>query len=139
MLTKNEIEKMIEVALETRKKAMAIKSGHGIGAAVITTKENIYGGCNIEGVISSLGVCAEMAAIDHAVVHGEYKFKGLVVVDEEITWPCGACLQYLTQFYQLDDEKIDIIAANESGQYESANLEQLLPKKYISSKLKGAF
>jgi cytidine deaminase len=139
MITKEEIKTLIEIASETRKHAVAIKSGHGLGAAIMTMEGEKFGGCNIEGVISSLGVCAEMAAIDHAVVHGKYKFKALAVVDDVITWPCGACLQYLTQFYQFNEEKIEIIAANEKGEYEIKNLDELLPKKYESKNLKGAF
>jgi len=139
MITKKDIENLINVAKETRENAMALKSGHGLGAAIMTIKGNVYGGCNIEGVISSLGVCAEMAAIDHAVVHGEYKFKALAVVDKEIVWPCGACLQYLTQFYQLGEEEIEIIAADESGKFEKKSLGELLPHKYESKNLKGAF
>lgn len=139
MITEEQIQNLIKTALETREKAMAIKSGHGIGAAVLTNKGNIYGGCNIEGVISSLGVCAEMAAMDHAVVHGEYKFMAIVVVDKEIIWPCGACLQYLTQFTQLGDDGVEIIAADETGKYEKKSLKELLPQKYVSKNLEGAF
>lgn len=130
---------LIQVATETRKNAVALKSGHGLGAAVMTTNGNVYGGCNIEGVISSLGVCAEMAAIDHAVVHGEFKFKAVAVIDSEITWPCGACLQYLTQFWQFGEEKIEIVAANEKVEYETKSLNELLPQKYESKSLEGAF
>jgi len=132
MLEKEQISKLIESAKEARSRAFSFKSGHSFGAAILTVDGNIFPGCNSEGVISSLGVCAEMSAIDHAVVHGFYDFKAVCVVDDSITYPCGACLQYLTQFGQVNDCDLEIIASDISGNYEIKKLSELLPKQFIS-------
>lgn len=139
MLSKEELVKMLTVATETRENAFAIKSGHGFGAAILTEAGNIYGGCNVESVISSLGVCAEMAAVDHAVAHGEHNFRAVLVVDARLTWPCGACLQYLTQFAQIGKREIIVVAADTEGRTETKMLTELLPQKYESSHLEEAF
>lgn len=133
MLSIEEINKAIKVATDARKNAFAFKTNHPFGACIVTTDREFFGGCNTEGVISSLGVCAEMSAIDHAVVHGKYQFTALFVVDDKITFPCGACLQYLSQFYQTGGEEITVFAAKESGGYETKTLSELLPNKFISA------
>jgi len=70
----------------------------------------IYGGCNVESWISGLGVCAERCAIQHAVLHGNRKIREIaVVVDAENKSeikPCGACLQYISDFAENSEIKI---------------------------------
>lgn len=132
MLTEIEINKMVAVAREARKNAFDFKSKHNLGAAVLTERGNLYGGCNIDAVISSQGTCAEMAAINHAIVHGEYVIKALAVIDSDFTYPCGACLQYLTQFSQVGGEEIEIVVANEKNDFKIEKLSELLPKRFIS-------
>lgn len=135
MLTNTEIQQMLKIATETRANAFAIRSNHKVGACVLTRDGQFFGGCNTEGVISSLGVCAEMSAMDHAVIHGHYQLKALCVVDTVKTYPCGACLQYLSQFYQIDDREITIIVSDLNGNYETKTLSELLPEKYLSQHL----
>ncbi len=135
-LTKEEIQKLIDKAKEVRQNAFAYRSNHKIGAAVLTTDGEIFGGCNTESNISSLGVCAEMSAIDHAVVYGKYEFRALAVVDNKITYPCGACLQYLTLFTQIDDKDVYIIVSDIDGKYKIEKLSKLLPHGYVSKDIK---
>lgn len=133
-LTETEITKMIAVAREARENAFVPKSKHKLGACILTTDGEYFGGCNTEAVISGLGVCAEMSAIDHAVVHGKYQFKALAVVDREnLTYPCGACRQYLAQFAQTNGLDIKIVVANESGKYQLTSLEKELSHIYKST------
>jgi len=49
-------------------KAVAIQSGVRVGATV-QTRNGIHDGCNVESVISGLGICAERNAINHAIIH----------------------------------------------------------------------
>jgi cytidine deaminase len=108
-----------------------------VGACVLTSTGESFEGCNIGSVISGLGVCAERAAIDHAVVHGQYEFEALVVVREDGANPCGACLQYLMQFYAINEKDIIIVAANTKGEFQIHTLFELLPFGYVSEKNKG--
>lgn len=131
-MTSDEINDLIDASNSARKNAFSFKSGHSFGAAVLTTDNQIFAGCNVEGVISSLGVCAEMSAVDHAVIHGKYSFKAICVSDENITYPCGACLQYLNQFSQVNDCDFEIIASDSNGNYEIKKLSELLPNRFFS-------
>ncbi len=134
MLTSEEIQRLIEVASEARKNAFIFKSNHVFGSAVLTTDGEMFGGCNIDGVISSLGKCAEIVALDHAVAHGKYHIKAVLTIDQdEFVFPCGTCLQYLGQFYQTNGVDIDVIAAKENGEQQNKKLTELLPTIYLSS------
>lgn len=129
-LTDKQIKKMIKVAIETRKYAFTHRSKHNIGASVLTLSGDIYGGCNIESVISGLGTCAERCAIDHSIAHGHYDIKAVCTVDEGLTPTCGACLQYIMLFRQLRGEEIILVNADINGNYETNKLEELLPQGY---------
>lgn len=136
MLNGEEIKKLIETAQEAKNKAMDFKSKHAFGAAVLTMDGECYGGCNIDAVISSQGTCAEMAAINHAVIHGKYVIKAVGIVDRGFTYPCGACLQYLTQFSQIGENDIEIVAIDENKKFEIKKLSELLPKRFESKTFK---
>lgn len=132
MLTEEEIKKLIEEATKFRENAFVIRSNHKIGASVLTTDGNYFGGCNIESIVSGLGVCAERAAIDHAIVHGKYEIKAIAVVDKELTPPCGACLQYLLMFYQVTGKEIIVVVADTQGNVETKGVLDLLPNGYLT-------
>lgn len=134
-ITKDEINLMIKTAIETEKNAFIYKSEHKFGACVMTSNGQVFGGCNIEGPVSGLGSCAEISAINHAIIHGFYDFRAILVVDEtEFIYPCGMCLQYISQFEQITGKEIEIISAKENGEYEIKNLSELLPNKYTNLK-----
>ena len=126
------ILKLIAEARLTRERAFVLRSEHPIGAAVLTADGRIFGGCNIESIIMGLGSCAEQNAINHAIINGCYQFRALVTVDTTKTYPCGVCLQYLYQFYQIDTQDLDIIAADLEGNYQASTLIALLPQAYAT-------
>jgi len=109
--------------------------GFEVGAAAFGEDEKIYGGCNVESWISGLGICAERCAINHAILHGNKRIKEIALVmekaDDDDPKPCGACLQYISDF--TGDSKIKIVTAKvENGKilFETIKvktLEELLP------------
>jgi cytidine deaminase len=133
-LSEIEIRKMIAVACEARENAFVIRSLHQFGACVITEEGELFGGCNIENTISGMGVCTERAAIDNAVVHGKYRFKGIAIVDdsEVLVYPCGACREYLAQFSQTNDVDLEVILAKSETKYVVKKISQLLPNMFVS-------
>lgn len=142
MVTDIEIKRLIEESMKTRLNTFNVRSDHHItGACVLTCDGEYYPGCTIDGIISGFGVCAERAAVDHAIVHGKYQIKAICVFDETLIYPCGACLQYFYPLYQVTGVDIDIIIADLNGNIEKSTLIQLLPHGYISKsndeKLKG--
>lgn len=129
-LTDKEVAQLIKVADDTRINAFCHRSKHKIGASILTYDGKIFGGCNVESVISGLGTCAERCAIDNAVANGYYSFRALCCVDSKLTPCCGACLQYLTLFSQVSGDEIYLINASTNGSYEVDKLTQALPLGY---------
>lgn len=132
MLEKIEIEKLIEVAKAARQNAFVFRVG-AKGAAVLTTNGEYYGGCNVEGIISSQGDCAEVSAIYHAVNHGNYEFKAIAIVDDHQSFPCGSCLQFISLFSQINDYPVEIVVSDLEGNHQVKSLAELLPHRYLTT------
>jgi len=127
-LEKKIIEKMIEVASQTAKNAFAPYSKHKFGSSILAFDGTIYGGCNVENSISGLGSCSEKVAIDNAVSNGRYKFIALCLYDTEdqYSYPCGACRQYIAQFKQVGGKDIKLVLASPLG-YRLMDFKELFP------------
>ena len=125
-------EKLITKAIEAMNNAYSVVHNFPVGASVLTKKGNIYHGCNIESVISGMGVCAERSAIDHAVAHGEYVFEAIVVTSKlgVPIKPCGMCLQYIAEFSQVANADIEILMVGSGGQIEISSIKKLLPNGF---------
>ncbi|MBS7616022.1 cytidine deaminase [Candidatus Bathyarchaeota archaeon] len=132
-----EEEKLLKEAAKAMKHAFVLW-GFSVGAAVLAEDEKTYGGCNVESWISGLGICAERCAIHNAVLHGNKKIKAVAVVtnveNENAIKPCGACLQYISDF--AENPKIKIVTAKVDGDmilFETVKvktLEELLPDPF---------
>lgn len=127
-------EKLLRAAFEGLQKAYVL-FGFPVGGAVLGEDGEIYGGCNIESWISGLGICAERAAINHAVLHGNRKICEVAVVisssHKNEPRPCGSCLQHISSFAEKRQIKI-IMAKSDGGKllFETVQvktLEELLP------------
>jgi len=115
-----EIGKTEQALLKEAAKALKnayVLWGFGVGAAVLAEDGKVYGGCNVESWVSGLGICAERNAINHAVLHGNKKIMEVAVVTDAenggIIKPCGACLQYISDF--AESPEIKIVMAKVSG------------------------
>lgn len=136
MWIKNTItpEELIEKALEARKYAYAPYSGFKVGAALLTSNGQIYGGCNIENASFGATNCAERTALFKAVSEGEHSFSAIAVVggatDEPngFAYPCGICRQALREF--CDPAEMKVIVAKSVNEYETYTLAQLLPGSF---------
>jgi cytidine deaminase len=108
---------LVEAAQLGMRRAYTPVSGFAVGAAVLSVSGTIYPGCNVESVISGMGVCAERCAIDHAVANGEYRFSAIAVISakSEPLSPCGMCLQYIGEFSQVAGTDITILMFGADG------------------------
>lgn len=122
-------DRLIESARLCMGNAYAPVTGFPVGAAVLTAKGNVYQGCNVESVISGMGVCAERSAIDHAVACGEYLYRAVAVIStlETPIAPCGMCLQYIGEFSQVADFDIEILMIGSKGETRESSIRELLP------------
>ena len=94
-------KKLLDASLTALKNAYVLW-GFKVGAAVVAEDEQVYEGCNVESWVSGLGTCAERCAVNHAVLHGNRRINELAVVmdagSNSEPRPCGACLQYISDF-----------------------------------------
>lgn len=131
MISEEEIKKLKEAASLARNNAFVPRSGHKVGSSILSTDGKYFTGCNIESNISGLGSCAERVAIDNAISNGKYEFKAILTLDKELIVPCGACLQYLLEFYVIANQDITIISSDTQGNIEKHTLLELLPIPYL--------
>lgn len=123
-------KKMLIEAKLAMKNAYVPITNKGVGAAVLTYKNNIYKGCNVQSVISGLGTCAERSAIDNMAANGEYQIKSICIYSSKHIYPCGVCLQYLAEFSEIAARDIEIVMIDSKNRKRITSLHQLLPHIY---------
>ncbi len=77
----------------------------GVGAAILSESGKVYTGVCID-TGSSMGFCAEHAAVASMVTAGENRIMKMVAVlwDGSIIPPCGRCREFISQ---LHDDNIN--------------------------------
>jgi len=120
-------KKLIESAIKTKEKAYAPYSNFKVGAALLASGK-IFTGCNIENASYSLTICAERVAAVNAAAAGCRKFEKIAVAVDgtDFTVPCGACLQFLSEF----TEDMEIILVNGEGDSKITTLKKLFPSPF---------
>ena len=119
---------LLQKAGEAASKAYCEYSRFSVGAALLTEDGKVYTGCNIENGSYSLTVCAERTAIFKAVSEGDTRFAAIAIVggaDNDLTrpcYPCGACLQVMSEFCSGEFE---IILTDGTH-----TLDELMPKRF---------
>lgn len=98
---------LLECAEQARLRAYAPYSHFRVGAALMTSENDIYIGCNVENASYSLCMCAERTSVFKAVADGIREFKMIAIVGgiedtNEQCFPCGSCLQVLSEFCDKD-------------------------------------
>lgn len=126
-------EGLIRSAMKAKERAYAPYSKFRVGASLLASRK-IYQGFNIENVSYSITICAERVAAINAILSGALDFEKIVIASDgkEFPYPCGACLQFLSEFAQ----DMDIILVNGEGKVEETTLKKLFPKPFEASGLK---
>ena len=106
---------LINLAIETSKKAYVPYSHFPIGAVLVAKNGQIFTGVNIENASFGLTNCGERTAIYKAVSEGVTDFKELIVYGEtkHPISPCGACRQVMAEFFSKD-LKVTLVAKDRS-------------------------
>jgi cytidine deaminase len=95
-------DRLTKAARGTMKNAYAPYSRFKVGAALLTSSDAIFTGCNIENASYGLTNCAERTAIFSAVamLGPKMKIRAIAVVNSHGVpcSPCGACRQVIYEF-----------------------------------------
>jgi len=128
---RNTYEALLNAARNAQWHAYAPYSHLSFGAAVLTDREEIVAGCNVENASYGLTICAERTAISAAVAAGATRILAMVLVhsvhgsQHDVT-PCGACRQVLAEFATADTSVI-VVTGEEQRIY---RLDTLLPHAF---------
>ena len=128
MVSEN-FEKLFEAAKLVREKAHVPYSNFKVGAAFLTSDNNIITGCNVENAAYPQSQCAEATAIGNMISNGNKKIIEIVVIGSGnlLCSPCGGCRQRIREFASLD---IKIHMCNDEGHMNTSTLEELLPDSF---------
>ena len=115
--------RLTEAAKEAVKHTYSPYSHFGVGAA-LWAGGRIYTGTNIENASYSMTICAERVAVFYAIFSGERDLQAICVYHngEQLPYPCGACLQVLSEF--CSDMDVLLISDKEK---KKCKLSDLLP------------
>ncbi len=100
-------ERLLRAARKVMKNAYAPFSHFRVGAAILTSKGQVFAGCNVENSSYGMTNCAERTAIFSAIAKDgpELEIRAVAVVaapennDHGVPCsPCGACRQVIYEF-----------------------------------------
>lgn len=128
-------EELLKTAMSASSLAYVPYSSFKVGAAVLYEDGSIYTGCNVENVSYGLTLCAERNAISTAIAAGQKgPIKAIAIANpkSQMCYPCGACLQWLSEFCEED---LDIVLEDENHQIALLRLSDLLPHRFKKERL----
>jgi cytidine deaminase len=127
-------EELVRVASLARQRAYAPYSTYKVGAAIRTKRNKVHSGANVENASYGLTVCAERTAAFAAVNSGDTAFDAVAIVidDERLPTPCGACRQVLAEF----SPQMRVILATTGGKRKVTTLGALLPDPFLPENLR---
>lgn len=124
-MDKNENQQLLEIASKVAEFAYAPYSDFKVGAALLTNDGIVFTGCNVENSSYGLCMCAERTAVFKAVSEGKREFGKIAVAVSDINktvYPCGACIQVLTEF--MSD---GVVIVSDNGQAKEIKVSDLMP------------
>ena len=140
----NDIQDLMEQAVNVRKNAYAPSSKFRVGVAITLDNCKVVVGSNQENAAYPSGLCAERVAIFYAgAVYPEAKILKMAITaasDSNQTTapipPCGSCRQSIAEYEIKQETPIEIYFMGEIGAiYKSESLKNLLPfmfdKKFL--------
>jgi cytidine deaminase len=131
-----DLQNLIEKAIEAQKIASAKYSNFKVGAALEDSEGKVWTGCNVESSSYGLSICAERVALFKALSENSFSFKRIAVAagGNCVASPCGACRQLLSDYAS----GIEVILYNpEIDDFAIKSMDELLPMAFTDENLKG--
>jgi cytidine deaminase len=95
-------ERLLRSARKVMKNAYAPFSNFKVGAAILTSKGQVFVGCNVENSSYGMTNCAERTAIFSAIAKDgpDLEIRAVAVTNDQggPCSPCGACRQVIYEF-----------------------------------------
>ena len=125
-------ETLLQTAAQAAAQAYAPYSHFPVGAALLCTDGEIITGVNVENASYGLTICAERTAVAKAITAGKRHFVAIAVWASSrphgSVTPCGACRQFLAEFFAADGT---VIASNiQDGSARLFTMKELLPEAF---------
>ena len=139
-----DVQDLMEQAIEARDKAYAPYSKFKVGAAVLLDNGQVIPGSNQENASYPSGLCAERTAIFYAgAMYPEAKFLKIALSAKSLNHrvispipPCGSCRQAIAEYEVKQESPIEIFFMGETGKVvKSHSLKELLPLIFDNSYL----
>jgi cytidine deaminase len=126
----DEDTELIQAAKETAD-SLHLEGTHEVASALRTSKKHIFTGIHTNANVGFADVCGEVAAMCHALAHGEREYEAIVAVwgdgkgRYELLSPCGRCRELISDF----SEDTYVIMGSLDEPYK-VKISELLPLKY---------
>ncbi len=139
-----EVQDLMNQAIEARDKAYAPYSKFKVGAAVLLDNGEVVTGSNQENASYPSGLCAERTAIFYAgAKYPDAKFLKMALSAKSLNHrvitpipPCGSCRQAIAEYEVKQESPIEIFFMGETGKVVKSNsLKELLPLIFDNSYL----
>ncbi|MUU79594.1 cytidine deaminase [Winogradskyella endarachnes] len=140
----NEIQNLMNSAIEARDNAYAPYSKFNVGAAILLDNGEVVIGSNQENACYPSGLCAERTAIYYTgAKYPQAKILKMAItassqnqITDQPIPPCGACRQAIAEYEIKQDSSIEIYFMGAKGKVvKSQSLANLLPLLFESSVL----
>ena len=112
-------------------------SKYRVSACLLTNDDKLISGVNVENASYGLTMCAERSTLFKAISTG-YKpgdFNKINIYTnrtDSMPYPCGACLQVISELMGLDKE---IIVVNDNHEFEIHKVIEMLPYAFKKENL----
>ena len=132
----DDIQQLMQSAIETRENAYAPYSKFKVGAAILLENNEVIVGSNQENASYPSGLCAERTAIYYAgAKYPKAKILKMAItassqnqVTDSPIPPCGACRQSISEYEIKQEQPIEIYFMGVTGKVvKSHSLANLLP------------
>ena len=131
MIEKNDIVRLYEQAVITRRNSYSPYSNFRVAAILVMKDGTEFNGVNVENAGYTPCNCAERTAFFKAVSEGVKEFDAICVVGgkegplTDFAAPCGVCRQVMMEF--CDPDTFEIIVAITPEEYKILTLRELFP------------
>jgi len=139
----DEEQKLIQYAMDAAEQAYAPYSKFQVGAAVELKDGSLHKGNNQENASFPAGLCAERVTL--SFVHANFPdipvqrlaiaalADGVLV--EKPVFPCGVCLQFISELEKKQGEPISILLMSNTSIFRFSSVKALLPFSFDEAHL----